>query len=411
MMEIAPLIPENFKETLDEYLRTIRNKKNEYDKRSYFKSKIMEGIFKINPDYIDFEKDRVDLYFAGVLIETKNEMTPSKIANGLDEIQRYLQKRKNTVRAVITDGLLFYIYNDPEKIKDSKADLKPDFIFEIGSLLANREMYSTAFNNLYSTLYPSSNFKLLEEDVIVPRIVNLIDKLAKDIKNINSTRHSAWKSYISIVFGNSDEASDETYKKQALLYYFVVFLTSKIMQIKTTRKNILNGLDFVSSGIMNFIDTDNFFDFLNEDDKILGEIEAELDLYDFTSNSTVSEEVFRLLYEEIVSPSQRHDLGEFYTPAWLANILVENAIKTGNEVVLDPACGSGTFIRLSLRKIKDMGNSGSVIGFDINPIAVQIARVNYILEDRNVLIIPIFLADSLMPNLVTFGTSQGKLER
>ena len=414
-MQPSPMFPSDFKKTLDDYLETIRLKKNEYDKRSYFKSKIMEGVFRINPDYIDFEKDKVDLYFAGVLIETKSEINRSNVDTGLREISRYLQKRPNTVRAVITDGIIFQLYNNLELFKNGEENtqiynIKPEETFQVGITLENEDVYNYSFNKLYSMLYPLTKFKVLENDVIVPRITHLIDRLSVKLGKAESIRYKAWKSYISIVFGDPSEATEEVYKKQALLYYFVIFLTSKIMGINTTRSNILSGSAFISKGIWNFIDRDNFFDFLDENSPILDEIENELDLYDFAADNSVSEEVFRLLYEEIVSPSHRHELGEFYTPTWLAKILVDAAVKTGNEVMLDPACGSGTFIRLILRKIHELNGTGKVIGFDINPIAVQISRVNYLLEENNVSTIPVFLADSLMPNLVTLGPRQGNVD-
>ncbi len=47
-------------------------------------------------------------------------------------------------------------------------------------------------------------------------------------------------------------------------------------------------------------------------------------------------------------PAQRvrHDLGELYTPDWLAEYLLDRLEYNGNPDVrlLDPACGSGTFL-------------------------------------------------------------------
>jgi len=74
-----------------------------------------------------------------------------------------------------------------------------------------------------------------------------------------------------------------------------------------------------------------------------------------------------------------------------------------DNLVLDPACGSGTFLRAAIKRKKELGSENiekQIIGFDINPIAVVIAKANILLEFRKgIEIIPVFLADSLMPDL------------
>ena len=57
----------------------------------------------------------------------------------------------------------------------------------------------------------------------------------------------------------------------------------------------------------------------------------------------IIDDLFRTIYQEMVSPATRHALGEFYTPAPLAQKMVEEIYKFG-QYVLDPACGSGTFL-------------------------------------------------------------------
>ena len=123
------------------------------------------------------------------------------------------------------------------------------------------------------------------------------------------------------------------------------------------------------------------------------------------------------LYESIIRPEIRKQLGEYYTPDWLAHVIVEKTIDSPLENrVLDPACGSGTFlfhaIRLFLSESDRAGISQSealtrvtksIIGFDIHPVAVTLARVTYLLAigrkrltgDRKELTIPVYLGDSM----------------
>ena len=52
-----------------------------------------------------------------------------------------------------------------------------------------------------------------------------------------------------------------------------------------------------------------------------------------------------MLYETVIPPDERRQLGEYYTPAWLARVMVRELVqKPLEQRVLDPACGSGTFV-------------------------------------------------------------------
>ena len=105
-------------------------------------------------------------------------------------------------------------------------------------------------------------------------------------------------------------------------------------------------------------------------------------------------DVFKPLYQSLIPTDVRHDLGEYYTPRWLAEWTLDEAGYTGRpgRRLLDPACGSGTFLVEAIRRARRRaGDSDSaqnaiaadlvdnIIGFDINPLAVLAARVNIVL--------------------------------
>ncbi|HMF30132.1 MAG TPA: N-6 DNA methylase [Candidatus Lokiarchaeia archaeon] len=104
-------------------------------------------------------------------------------------------------------------------------------------------------------------------------------------------------------------------------------------------------------------------------------------------------DLFRLIYPQMVAPTARLALGEFYTPPELAQMMVGDAYTFG-QVVLDPACGSGTFLSEIYRKIMDNPDQSvaaqtnacsNVIGFDVNPIAVATARVNALVQLKSLI--------------------------
>ena len=127
-------------------------------------------------------------------------------------------------------------------------------------------------------------------------------------------------------------------------------------------------------------------------------------------------DVLKALYESLIDPAQRHDLGEYYTPDWLAAKVVRRAVAGPlRQVILDPACGSGTFLFHAIKRLvaaaKAAGWSApriveacadQVRGLDVHPVAVIIARVTWLLalgdviaERRSDLHVPVFLGDSL----------------
>ena len=124
-------------------------------------------------------------------------------------------------------------------------------------------------------------------------------------------------------------------------------------------------------------------------------------------------DVLRALYMGLVDKKHRKIYGEFYTPDWLAeklclDVLDDKWIKKcisehfegKHSGVLDPACGSGTFLYHAAKRIVDskpIRDSGMqsndvaemlvqlVNGIDIHPVAVEMARANLL---RSLPVIP-----------------------
>jgi hypothetical protein len=149
----------------------------------------------------------------------------------------------------------------------------------------------------------------------------------------------------------------------------------------------------------------------------LRDILATLSLYR-TDHLTHSRDVLRDVYQGLVPGKLRQSLGEYYTPDWLVDFTLS---KLGDgpwleRRVLDPTCGSGAFLLGAIRAIKLEAQAAgwteaqtvchlctSVWGFDLNPLAVQTARVNFLMEIAPLLKaaptlsieIPVLLADAI----------------
>lgn len=83
-------------------------------------------------------------------------------------------------------------------------------------------------------------------------------------------------------------------------------------------------------------------------------------------------------------------VGTFYTPAFIARSIVEEALEQldlknrETLTIFDPACGSGEFLSEALRQLKmrDYRGALKVIGWDISPIAIMISEFMLGFEGR-----------------------------
>ena len=114
-------------------------------------------------------------------------------------------------------------------------------------------------------------------------------------------------------------------------------------------------------GIRNFLEGDIFSWYLDAwDDSCAKAIRAMtrcLDGFDPTTLSvdpSESRDLLKQLYQQLFPKSVRHDLGEYYTPDWLAELVLDELGYDGNpdKRLLDPACGSGTFLVMALNRVR-----------------------------------------------------------
>jgi SAM-dependent methyltransferase len=131
----------------------------------------------------------------------------------------------------------------------------------------------------------------------------------------------------------------------------------------------------------------------------------------------VDHDVLKALYQSVIASTTRHELGEYYTPDWLALRIVNSVVDEPlRQRVLDPACGSGTFLFHAVRCYLDAADTAGVepadavaqvtsrvFGLDLHPVAVKLTQITYLLAigaDRleartQTLTIPVYLGDSM----------------
>jgi SAM-dependent methyltransferase len=185
---------------------------------------------------------------------------------------------------------------------------------------------------------------------------------------------------------------------------------------------------FYQMGITNFLEGDLFSWYLGEwteaAESVVRRIITKLDEYNpgtFSEDPVQSRDLLKKLYQQLFPKSVRHDLGEYYTPDWLAEHVLNELGYEGDpdKRILDPACGSGTFLVIAINRIRrwyeqnrercayDEGDLlkkilANVVGFDLNPLAVMAARTNYLVAIKDLIRhadhveIPVYLCDSIL---------------
>ena len=267
-----------------------------------------------------------------------------------------------------------------------------------------------------------------------PTFAFMKDEFGQMLESLNDptikTKVENWEKYLEIVYGDKLTSSDLFIKHTYLATLAKVIVYLHLYEGKIPNKDevntILDGKAFEKYGIVNFIEEDFFAWILHPQlkiriDDLVTKLLRELVIYDLTQ---LDEDVFKELYQELVDPDIRHGLGEYYTPDWLAeHMLTDLILSQPKASILDPACGSGTFlftaIRLIAKQLKNKRMTQSEIlshiidniaGMDIHPLAVIISRTNYLLALRDLLkqkrggsiTIPVYLSDSI--KLPEFGT-------
>ena len=93
-------------------------------------------------------------------------------------------------------------------------------------------------------------------------------------------------------------------------------------------------------------------------------------LYDLESVDLIKiGEKIGYMYEVLIPPEERHQLGQFYTPPWVCELITRWCIRSSEDVVLDPGVGSGGFLLQAYRRLleKKIGPGGtSVVHPDVH---------------------------------------------
>lgn len=163
------------------------------------------------------------------------------------------------------------------------------------------------------------------------------------------------------------EALNRFYTEARAIDYAPIYESDIISEIPLTMR--------AKERIRTLLDTLNEFDFSEMESDFLGRV-----------------------YEKLIPPIERKNLGQFYTPPDIVDFIAQFTLKKPDATVLDPGCGSGSFLVRAyhmLRKLSGIPKGGSgplvelfhkqllgqIYGVDINQFPAHLSVINLAIQN------------------------------
>ncbi len=430
MSEAVSPFPKDFPEKLASYCDQINSAvraNSHHDTRRHLFLNFLREAFKIDPLEVELEskitagelRGRIDALYRHIIVEVKSDFDGER-----DDAQRELRKyfasrpRPSNYIGLVTDGRRFeawHLNHRGELASISTTELRESD--PLGAWRWLDQFLSTGIKRI-----PSSDELVLRFGVQTAIFSKAADRLLALYERVKdeplvAVKFREWNTLLAKVYGSAlgKPALFINHTYLTLISRIIVTLSLKgAAPKKSDLRGLLDGSYFARQLHLKNLAEPDFFSWALETEAeagflaLISDLFAHFTIFDFTQ---LSEDVLKNLYQELVDPETRHDLGEYYTPDWLAELTLQRLGYKGGKM-LDPACGSGGFIFAGVNALRAAGMKGdslvrhaleNIIGIDVHPVAVLMAKANLLLALRHELpgfsgdvILRIYMADTLM---------------
>ncbi|HIQ48590.1 MAG TPA: SAM-dependent DNA methyltransferase [Aquifex aeolicus] len=356
----------------------------------------LENKHFVEPEFFVGSK-RIDIAFRN--LKFLGEVEPNetkKETEGIPQLEEYAELVLKTTGYDKVYGAVFWAVDD----KGNRWDVEVyEFFVEDGKqkkklLGKDKETLKRVILSISKDKIPLTPFNFLLlfyplKELFFENLTKLYERF-KDEQSVKPLI-SAYRNALEIIYGK--EVSEEKLKKLFLIHTLIQLIANAILSY------ILDGeigkIETLTGKYKRYSVSLPFLEWLyilyeagKLDKSILEEFLKEVKRRILALDwSQKAEDIFRLLYEEFISPEDRRTFGEYYTPLWLVKFMLDKLGYIKEKTVLDPFCGSGTFLDEALRRKILSGKNPKeaireIIGFDVNPIAVMLARAEILLTYR-----------------------------
>ena len=416
---------------INEYLRKVKSANKELTKKEAFKDllnrlyagdkeivKIIDAISAgaertiVNiPRKDKYHKGSADTLYNKIIIEFENDLKVS-LKHAKEQLAGYLLGQFHSGEGynftlIASDFINWKVFAPDISQLDKLEHLREDELIlnEVTSASfvlteSNAEdFYYWIDRFLFKEEKQKATLKRMEEafgyqsHVFIESYREMISHFS-DVKKYGEVQvsYEQWKKFLSIAYGSFD-ASESNFLIHTYLSIFSKMLAYTIVSNDDyindeEMRGIIEGSIFHRYNIRNFVDND-FFHWVKSErsfkalKKVFRLLSQQISTFDFND---IEEDILKGVYQELIDLDTRHALGEYYTPDWLCERIVNEFDFKPNKKILDPACGSGSFLRAAIHRIKKLHSQVSaeqlnenIFGIDIHPLSVQIAKTTILL--------------------------------
>ena len=369
---------------------------------------------------------RIDVEIGATAIEVKksldNDAAHAKAAN---QLGGYIQSRTTDTghryAGILTDGRLWELYHltsdgptlvNTMRLRGEPGDTEALTVWLEG-VLATAQDISPSPVEIHRRLgAKSSSFALDYADL---RAVYAQHKGDTDV----ALKRELWSRLLASALGTHFPDTDELFVLHTYLVVSAELIAHTAVDLPVVGQSpraLLTGEVFRAARLGGVVEPD-FFDWPADSEigrRFVYSLARRIARFDW---SHVDHDVLKALYESVIDAETRKQLGEYYTPDWLAEGMVVRTVSDPlSQRVLDPACGSGTFLFWAVKRYLEAAEASGatneealtglvahVAGIDLHPVAVALARVTYLLAigterlqtQRPAFTVPVYLGDSV----------------
>ena len=389
---------------------------------------LIDNFPKLEAQSGDGTSRRIDIEYGSLVIECKREVNPSKrsaFAKDEGQLAGYLVVRQEQTDSlwagILTNGRHWRHYRldsqstlrlVSEITIDSEFSDERSFRVWLGSALPTQRRVRPTTDEIEGRLGSESP----SHNITTDRLRELLKQGGE--KPEIELKRSLWVKLLRTAFGTQFDGSEELFVEHTYLVILATLIARAVvgLTLDATPATLLSGESFSTLGIVG-VGEAGFFDWpldIAGGDEIVMDISKRVSSFDW---STTDHDVLKALYQSVISPDVRHKLGEYYTPDWLATLIVSHVVVDPlSQRVLDPACGSGTFLFAAIDRYFEAAESEGieiseavdrlpnfVVGIDIHPVATTLAQVTYLLaigterlsQRSKTFSVPVYLGDSI----------------
>jgi hypothetical protein len=379
--------------------------------KKFLKDHMWEFIRRINRPAFEGGKLRPDIWFFGGALVIEVKVYESEFGEGYSKLKDYVKEyfKNITVKAIITNGLRWNFYN--VITENDNVKFTPPTPFKVDEVLFSKsiekavkeslDLWNRIVRTFEDIILKTQAYAYTPEPENIRRafypLLFYVNDLTKVIKERLAKNGSAiYYSYADIMRKLYTKLTNEEIAKllatHTIIQVIVNAILSTVLKVEGEDVEVCSGEVFGDFDIT--LPHLIWWKGIPEAETIIADLcrEARNYTYLFNWNSQLSIDVFSHLYEDFIERSLRYKIGEYYTPWWLIELIIERlkALKTdiANSIILDPSCGSGRFLVAFFYKKVEEGIKPdqayySLIGIDINPLAVSIGRAELIIAYKN----------------------------